>query len=87
MKTARRAIAVCFFMSTLAPCVLLSADEVTEESRETASQIATELIEIFDLVLAHHVNPVTKQQMAHDCLAHAHQQLGSDLSADLVKEI
>ena len=87
MKLARRVISICFFMSTLAPCDLLSADEVTQESREAASRLAAELIEIFDLVLDHHVHPVTKQQMAHDCLAHAHQQLGSDLPADLVKEI
>jgi carboxyl-terminal processing protease len=87
VNSVRQAIKFCVLLSTIASCGLLNADGATGETDTRANEIAAELVKVFDLVLDHHVYPVTKQQMAHGCLAHAHQQVGTDMPADLVKEI
>ncbi len=92
MQPAHRFIARCLLVTTIACCVSLHADEPSKDeppkdASTDAGQIAAQMTDLFDLVLDHHVHPVTKQQMVHDSLAFHYGRVGRDMPAELVKEI
>lgn len=62
-------------------------DESRAEANARVEQIAADLTDLFDVILDHHVTPVTKQQMMQSCLAFGFRQSGRMMPADLVREI
>jgi hypothetical protein len=91
-----RAISMKRFCCLMTACLIgpaldgrrsVRGDESRAESIASVEQIAAELTEVFDVVLDHHVTPVTKQQMAHYCLAFGYRQSGRVMPGDLVREI